>query len=100
MTCARSSRCATSWASSRAQLSTGSLAESRWYEYGGLLVNLRNIVDAGIGIAEWTSEAPLAPRRRARYEMPKRVLKLDRERASGRIAGRLSASVHGLTDRV
>ena len=62
------------------ELSTGSLAERQWYEYGGLLVNLRNIVDAGIEIARWTSEAPRGPRRSARYPIPKRVPRLDRER--------------------
>ena len=50
-----------------AELSTERLAESAWQEYGGLLVNLRNIVDAAVDLARWSSEAGSTPLRRQRY---------------------------------
>ena len=48
-------------------LSTERLAGSAWQEYGGLLVNLRNIVDAAVELARWGSEAGSTPVRRQRY---------------------------------
>lgn len=53
-------------------LSTDNLAESAWQEYGGVLINLRNLVDAGVEVIRWTSQAGDAPLRRRRYEMPRR----------------------------
>jgi len=49
------------------ELSTERLAESAWQEYGGLLVNLRNIVDVAVELARWSSEAGSTPIRRRRY---------------------------------
>jgi uncharacterized membrane protein YccC len=49
------------------ELSTEGLARSAWQEYGGLLVNLRNIVDAGVELSRWSSEAGRTPLRRQRY---------------------------------
>ena len=51
-------------------LATDSLARSHWHEYGGVLVSLRNIVDAGIELAPWTRQAGSSLRRRARYDLP------------------------------
>jgi uncharacterized membrane protein YccC len=50
-----------------AELSVEGLAESAWQEYGGLLVNLRNIVDASVELARWSSDAGSTPLRRQRY---------------------------------
>jgi uncharacterized membrane protein YccC len=50
-----------------AELSVEGLAESAWQEYGGLLVNLRNIVDASVELARWSSDAGSTPQRRQRY---------------------------------
>ena len=54
------------------ELSTEGLAESAWQEYGGLLVNLRNLVDAGVELARWSSEAGSSPLRRRRFLMNSR----------------------------
>lgn len=53
-------------------LSTDHLADSAWQEYGGVLMNLRNLVDAGVEVIRWTSQAGDAPLRRRRYAMPRR----------------------------
>jgi uncharacterized membrane protein YccC len=54
-------------------LSTDALAGSHWHEYGGVLVSLRNIVDAGIELAPWARQAGSALRRRRRYDLPRSV---------------------------
>jgi uncharacterized membrane protein YgaE (UPF0421/DUF939 family) len=46
------------------------LARSHWHEYGGVVVSLRNIVDAGIELAPWTRRAGSSLQRRARYDLP------------------------------
>jgi uncharacterized membrane protein YccC len=51
-------------------LSTDGLAGSHWHEYGGVLVSLRNIVDAGIELAPWARQTGSSLRRRARYDLP------------------------------
>ena len=51
-------------------LATDTLARSHWHEYGGVLVSLRNIVDAGIELAPWTRQTGSSLRRRARYDLP------------------------------
>jgi hypothetical protein len=48
-------------------LSTERLPGSAWQEYGGLLVNLRNIIDAAAELARWSSDAGSTPVRRQRY---------------------------------
>jgi uncharacterized membrane protein YccC len=70
------------------RLSEEGPVEPLWHEYGGLLVNLRNIVDAGIGLAPWTREAGTRPRRRTRFDVPRPVRRLDRERATARVTRR------------
>ncbi|MCW2847362.1 MAG: hypothetical protein JWR90_1336 [Marmoricola sp.] len=47
-------------------LSTDSLPGSAWYEYGGLLVNLRNVVGAFITVGEWSRGSASSPRRSTR----------------------------------
>lgn len=47
-------------------LSTDSLAGSAWYEYGGLLVNLRNVVDALAQVSEWSEGSGSTPVRSKR----------------------------------
>ena len=49
---------------------TDALARSHWHEYGGVVVSLRNIVDAGIELAPWTLQTGSSLRRRARYDLP------------------------------
>ena len=63
-----------------AELSTEGLSASVWQEYGGLLVNLRNIVDAAVELTRWTSQAGSAPRRRRRYDVRPSALKPHRRR--------------------
>jgi len=46
------------------------VARSHWHEYGGVVVSLRNLVDAGIELAPWTQQAGSSLRRRARYDLP------------------------------
>jgi hypothetical protein len=48
------------------ELSTDSLSGSAWYEYGGLLVNLRNVVSAMAQLAEWRRGSARSPRRSVR----------------------------------
>jgi hypothetical protein len=48
------------------ELSTDSLSGSAWYEYGGLLVNLRNVVSAMAQLAEWRRGSAHSPRRSVR----------------------------------
>ncbi len=50
--------------------STDALARSHWHEYGGVMVSLRNIADAGIELAPWTQKAGSSLQRRARYDLP------------------------------
>ena len=51
-------------------LADDALAQTHWHEYGGVVVSLRNIVDAGIDLAPWTRQAGSSLRRRARYDLP------------------------------
>lgn len=48
------------------ELSTDSLPGSAWYEYGGLLVNLRNVVSALAQVTEWSKGSARSPRRSTR----------------------------------
>ena len=48
-------------------LSTDALARSAWQEYGGLVVNLRNVVDALAQVAQWNEGSARSPRRRKRF---------------------------------
>jgi uncharacterized membrane protein YgaE (UPF0421/DUF939 family) len=66
------------------ELSTDALAQSLWHEYGGLMVNLRNMVDVGIELAAWTQEEAGTPRRRTRYDVPRPVRRPPRD-VGGRV---------------
>jgi uncharacterized membrane protein YccC len=55
------------------ELSNDRLAGSSWQEYGGLLVNLRNIVDAGVELARWGSDLSATSHRSRRYDVPRSV---------------------------
>ncbi len=48
------------------ELSTDSLPGSAWYEYGGLLVNLRNVVSSLAQVTEWSKGSARSPRRSTR----------------------------------
>lgn len=52
--------------------STDALARAHWHEYGGVLVSLRNIVEAGLGLASWARRAADVPQRRTRFDLPHR----------------------------
>ena len=45
-----------------------------WHEYGGLLVSLRNVVDALARVTAWANRSGPSTRRRRRYEVPGRLL--------------------------
>lgn len=48
------------------ELSTDSLAGAAWHEYGGLLVNLRNVVHALAQVTQWSEDSGSAPVRSKR----------------------------------
>jgi uncharacterized membrane protein YccC len=52
------------------QLSDEALVRSAWQEYGGLLVNLRNVVRALGEVTEWGNRTGPSTRRRPRYRVP------------------------------
>jgi hypothetical protein len=52
------------------RLSDDSLARSAWHEYGGLLVNLRNVVDAMTEVTSWANRSGPSTRRQRRYRLP------------------------------
>jgi uncharacterized membrane protein YccC len=58
-----------------AQLSDEALVRSAWQEYGGLLVNLRNVVRALAEVTEWSIGSGPSTRRQARYRVPVRLPK-------------------------
>jgi hypothetical protein len=58
------------------ELSTDSLAGAAWHEYGGVLVNLRNVVTALIEIHERSSVSDPTQRRSKRYPVPSRIQRL------------------------
>ena len=58
------------------ELSTDSLAGSAWHEYGGVLVNLRNVVTALIEVHERSSVSDPTQRRSKRYPVPSRISRL------------------------
>jgi len=55
------------------ELSTDSLAGSAWHEYGGLLVNLRNVVSALIEIQDLGNRADPQLRRSKRYPVRSKI---------------------------
>lgn len=77
------------------ELSTDSLPGSAWYEYGGLLVNLRNVVSSLAQVTEWSKGSARAPRRSTRGR-PKLRPGL---RSNIRGGARLSSGGDGYSDR-
>ena len=57
-------------------LSTDSLAGSAWHEYGGLLVNLRNVVSALIEVQDLSNRADPSQRRSKRYPVRSKIPRL------------------------
>jgi uncharacterized membrane protein YgaE (UPF0421/DUF939 family) len=55
------------------ELSTDSLAGSAWHEYGGMLVNLRNVVNALSQVTAWSRGAGPGPPRRRRHLIPDKL---------------------------
>lgn len=51
------------------ELSTDGLSGPVWQEYGGLLMNLRNIMDAAVELARWSGDAASTPPRSKRYDV-------------------------------
>ena len=68
-----------------AQLSDDNLVRSAWQEYGGLLVNLRNVVQALAEVTEWSNRSGPSTRRRARYQVPGALSKRIRPAPGGRL---------------
>jgi len=58
------------------ELSTNSLPGSAWQEYGGLLINLRNVVTALIEVHERSNRSDPAQRRIKRYEVRSKIPRL------------------------
>ncbi len=52
------------------RLSDDTLVRSAWQEYGGLLVNLRNVAQALAEVTEWSDRTGPTTRRRPRYRVP------------------------------
>lgn len=73
--------------------SQASLSPDVWREYGGLLMNLRNVHDALTAAVEWNHQATPDKRRSKRFDDPREVLR--RERHAGRRGRRLSAGRDG-----
>ena len=55
------------------ELSTDSLAGSAWHEYGGLLVNLRNVVSALIEVNDRSNSSDPGQRRSKRYPVRSKI---------------------------
>ncbi len=77
--------------------SQASLAPDAWREYGGLMMNLRNVHEALTSAVQWNQEATPERRRSKRYEDPREILR--RERQAGVRGRRLSPGRDGYLDR-
>ncbi|WP_162244510.1 aromatic acid exporter family protein [Marmoricola sp. Leaf446] len=73
--------------------SQSSLEPEVWREYGGLLMNLRNVHDALTAAVQWNHEATPDKRRSKRFDDPREMLR--RERQAGESRRRLSAARGG-----
>jgi hypothetical protein len=83
------------------ELSTDSLAGSAWYEYGGLLVNLRNVVNALAEVVDLARSGQTA-RRSKRYPVSEKIPGVRRDAGDGRsgLRGlRLGRRHEGYSDR-
>lgn len=64
------------------ELSTDSLPGSAWQEYGGLLMNLRNVVSALTKVTAWSAGSGPSTRRRKRYPISDKLPRLHHEAAT------------------
>ena len=71
------------------QLSGDPLAGAAWLEYGGLLVNLRNVVNALIEVTGSSTRSAISGRRSKRFEVPDKIPRVRRNIRSGRTGPRL-----------
>ena len=74
-----------------AALPTWSIDRSAWHEYGGTLVNLRNVAAALEDVARWSSESGPTPTRTTRYAVPHPELSVERLRPPGLWGRRLTS---------
>lgn len=77
--------------------SQASLSPEVWREYGGLIMNLRNVHDALTAAVSWSQEATPEKRRSKRFDDPREMLR--RERQAGVRSRRLSAARDGYVAR-
>ena len=56
---------------------------SAWLEYGGLLVNLRNVVKALTEVTGTSTRSPISARRSKRSEVPEKIPRVGRNVRSG-----------------
>lgn len=82
-----------------ADFSEASLSADVWREYGGLVMNLRNVHDALTTALEWGAHTAPEQRRRRRYDAPAELLRQRRRprtrRLSRRDGGYPDADDHG-----
>lgn len=74
------------------EFSTDDLARRYWHEYGGVLVDLRNIVDSAGELATWVRKGGAAERR-TRFDLPRPARLLDRERVAHHLGQRLRSRI-------
>ena len=81
------------------ELSGDSLARSAWQEYGGLLVNLRNVVAALIEVTESSELSSISARRSKRFPVSDKIPRIGRNEVSGRGGTRLGHRAEGYPER-
>ena len=81
------------------ELPSWSIDRSAWHEYGGTLVNLRNVASALEDVARWSSESGPNPTRTTRYAVPHPELSVERLRPPGPWGRRLTARRDGYVGR-
>ena len=65
------------------KLSSDPVSTSAWLEYGGLLVNLRNVVNALTEVTGTSTRSPISARRSKRFEVPDKIPRVGRNLRSG-----------------
>jgi uncharacterized membrane protein YccC len=71
------------------QLSGDPLAGAAWLEYGGLLVNLRNVVNALIEVTGSSTRSAISARRSKRFQVPDKLPRVRRNIRTARTRPRL-----------
>jgi hypothetical protein len=82
-----------------AELGDDELNRAAFLEYGGLLVNLRNISDALASVVEWRAAAGDRPARTVRYAVPSPLVRRGPDGRRLPLARRLPALGRGYQDR-